>query len=126
MCAKELEDNIYKTLYFIDDERSPLESNCKWLQDFSVTLDFIGEIVWIRNYDDFVFCIQEYGVPDIVCFDYDLNKEETGLDCAKYLCAYCAEHETKLPEWSCQTGNLKGVEEINKLMESYLLYENAG
>jgi len=125
MCT-EVTEMTYKTLYFVDDERSPIEENCVWLQNLSVQVDCISQILWIKNYHDFVFSIEEYGVPDIVCFDYDLKKDKTGLDCAKFLCAYCAEHETKLPEWSCQTGNFKGNEEINKLMKSYLLYENAG
>lgn len=52
---------------FLDDERQPL--NVTWV--------VLPRVPWtvVRNYDQFVKCIEEKGVPSFVTFDHDLAEE---------------------------------------------------
>jgi hypothetical protein len=117
-----------KVLLWLDDQRDPFEEK-KWLIFSPIPLEELAEIVWVKNYNEFRNHIEEYGVPDGVCFDHDLGDENntqelTGYDCAKFLCAYCEKHGVPLPVWNCQSVNPIGKENINTLLKSFLKYYN--
>ena len=93
----------YKKLY-LDDLRFPRAEG--W------------EIV--RSYDNFVFWIEENGLPDEVSFDHDLGEDiKTGYDCAKWLCSYCYDNALPFPSWNIHSANPVGVENIKQLIYSF-------
>jgi hypothetical protein len=49
----------YKTILYLDDERTPFDSR----------------IDVVRNFDGFVAYITTKGVPDLISFDHDLSSE---------------------------------------------------
>jgi len=116
----------HKVLLWVDSELN-ITNDPSFLKFSPIDFKEIGEIIWVKNYDDFVAQIENYGVPDAVSFDDKLEdfNNKNGLDCAKFLCSYCAIHETPLPLWSCHFKNNKIKENINSLMNSYLKYQNA-
>jgi hypothetical protein len=84
---------------FLDDVREPDEV-------FGYTNNQLYLIGWkiVRNYDEFIKCISENGIPNAISFDHDLGhehykiqtnisynqfKEKTGFHCAKWLIDYC-------------------------------------
>ena len=96
-----------KTLLWLDDLRDPNDN--RNLSNFKKDdLD----IIWVRNYEEFINYIYHNGIPDIVSFDHDLGEEKSGADCANYLCEYCIETETNLPEWYVHSANPVGTENI--------------
>ncbi len=63
---------------FLDDERIP--DDVTWLE--------LPDVEWeiVRNYAQFVSCIEERGLPLHISFDNDLGKNEPeGRDCTKWL-----------------------------------------
>jgi len=65
-----------------------------------------AEIVWLKNYDEFITHITENGLPDILSLDHDLSwedmigkpsTEKTGYDCARWLVEYCMDNNKNLP-----------------------------
>lgn len=60
---------------FLDDLRNPVDA---YLYDEKTSLfeaTFKLDWVTVRDYDSFVQCITERGLPDIVSFDHDLHFE---------------------------------------------------
>ena len=97
-----------------------------WLDDFREPAHFLYEdfgckkedIVVCKNYDEFVNAVtNEY--PDWVCYDNDLGEEKTGYDCAKWLVNYCIEKGLDVPDWSIQSSNPVGAENIDKLLKRF-------
>ena len=99
---------------FLDDIRQPEDT-------FGYTNNQIYLLGWkiIRNYDDFVRCIEENGVPNTTSFDHDLGdnfydpdihgcetyceeydniENKNGFDCAKWLINHCIDNKLELPE----------------------------
>ena len=95
---------------FLDDIRYPSEvSWIKW-----------PDVKWfiVRNYNDFVYFINNFGIPEIISFDHDLGPlsikeygenglnysydrvgdEKTGLHCLQYLFNIINEKHLKPPE----------------------------
>lgn len=66
---------------FLDDERFPPK-------DFKYSI--------VRNYDDFVYMIENFGIPNFISFDHDLGLGKTGFDCAKFLVRQYVESKCKL------------------------------
>ncbi len=96
---------------FLDDIRFP--ENVTW-----ITLPKVEWII-VRNYDEFTYTINKFGVPKgAVAFDHDLGesamaealtkefksfdyskvREKTGYDCVNFLIDYCELHDSPLPE----------------------------
>lgn len=84
----------------------------------------------VRNYKEFVKCIDSEGCPDFVTFDHDLSAEhylnnfdtteKTGYDAAKYLIEYCDNNSLPFPEYKIHSMNIIGRDNIKHLIESYI------
>ncbi len=119
-----------KKLLWLDDQRNPFKDN--WVRDYSpVGVDC--EITWIKTYRDFVYHITEYGLPNAICFDHDIEnfhankstfKEYTGYDCAKWLVDYCLDGDLDLPLFSIQSSNPAGKENIKSILNNYNKFRN--
>ena len=91
-----------KTLLWLDDVRIPSEYTVFW----AIPPMEASNVVWVKNYDEFIDYINKNGLPDAINFDHDLADivytergaismmasswhEKTGYDCAKWLVDYC-------------------------------------
>ena len=105
------------TLLWLDDRINPLESRMDWL-----TYSPIGRkinVIWVRDFSDFKGWICANGLPDAICFDYDLGENSpTGYDCAKWLIDYCQKNRLSLPLWSSQSTNPEGKARMNRLLRN--------
>ncbi len=113
-----------KTLLWVDDMRNP--NDPKWLFDVIESIvypDRIPNIVWVKNYDEFVEYIDSEGLPDIICFDHDLGEygenERNGFTCAKYLVDYCMANNLDAPDVYSQSSNPVGAENILTYISNY-------
>lgn len=99
-----------------------------WLDDFRNPADYIENeytIYWVKNYQDFCKFLDANGIPDRICFDHDLGEEKSGYDCAKYLVSYCQEKNCDIPEYSIQSSNVVGKDNIRSLLENWhRVYKN--
>lgn len=116
-----------KNLLWLDDVRNPHENN--WLVFSPIPLDELTKVIWVKSYNEFVEYIDNWGVPDGVCFDHDLGDEsfrgeKTGKDCADFLIRYCAYHKCPLPLWNCQSANIIGKENINSLLNNFKKFQD--
>lgn len=125
-----------KILIFLDDARNPYEHN--WL-NFSPVNDY-SDVVWLKNYNEFVGWIEKNGLPYAICFDHDLefqhyqhkmddyemNQDEyiekTGYHCAKWLVEYCLDRNLPIPHYNIQSANPVGKENIRTILENYKKY----
>jgi hypothetical protein len=120
---------------WLDDVRNPFMSvwRDQYIPDFENGVD---EIIWVKNYTEFVEWITQNGLPTEVFFDHDLsdirtipnstlviasdwNEERTGYDCAKWLTLYCMDNDLDLPMWSIQSANPVGRANINGILNNY-------
>jgi len=93
----------------------------------------------VRNYKEFVELVETLGLPEVVSFDHDLAEihydsntwtesfkyeEETGYDCAKWLCDYyilCnALQPTDFPDYLIHSMNPVGSKNIKQYIENYI------
>ena len=95
----------------------------------------------VRNYKEFVELVETLGLPEVVSFDHDLAEihydsstwtesfkyeEETGYDCAKWLCDYhmdCQKHSIEpieFPQYLIHSMNPVGSKNIKSYLENYL------
>jgi hypothetical protein len=121
---------LTKRLLFVDDIRYPIDVYCYTKQDFYLRKD------WhiVRNYEQFINWIIEYGLPEMISFDHDLADEyywnndtkrfveKTGYDCAKWLINYCMDGYLNLPEFYCHSMNPVGKENIESLLKNFKNY----
>ena len=109
---------------FLDDERLP--HRVTWVNLPS------GPWVVVRNYKEFCDYISMHGLPHFVTFDHDLSiedqnkhpitgvfKEKTGMDCARWLVAYCMNNNRKFPEYEVHSMNVIGKVNIKSYVESF-------
>lgn len=126
-----------KKLIWLDDIRDPFKD--EWLKFSPIEQPF--DVIWLTSYNDFCKWIQEYGLPDAICFDHDLGmevalqarktgmskrksrqlkqQEKTGYDCAKWLVGYCLDNKLYLPKYNIQSANPVGKENIDKLLINF-------
>lgn len=119
---------------YLDDFRKPEDS-------FAYTHNQLYLLNWtiIRDYDEFVYCIKEYGLPEMISFDhdladvhydnqgeiidedyYDIVQEKTGYHCAKWLINYCIDNKKELPQTILvHSMNVVGSHNIKSLFRSY-------
>ena len=71
-------------LLWLDDKRNPHEKD--WLKFSPIEQPY--EVIWVKNYNEFVRWITENGLPDGICFDHDLSdihiKKSTYKEYRKY------------------------------------------
>jgi hypothetical protein len=81
---------------FLDDQRVP-----RMCADFPGDESLYDSGRWIieRNFESFVERIKTQGIPENVSFDYQLNAEKDGLDCAKFLVDFCKNANAKFPKY---------------------------
>ena len=111
-----------KTLLWLDDARNPFKDN--WISNYAIRYEN-ENIVWVKNYNEYVDYITTNNMPDMIAFDHDLGEavDKNGFDCAKWLVEYCMDNNIKLPRWTIQSANPVGKENINKLLINYKKYE---
>lgn len=131
-----------KTLLWLDDLRNPYKSD--WLLLFAPT--FEGDIIWVKNFEDFVSYIKENGLPDLIGFDHDLGEDiaielvsngtnkkvarkikkesKSGYDAAKWLVDYLLDNNLPMTKWVIQSANPTGKENINGLLINYMKHYN--
>lgn len=90
-----------------------------WLDDLRVPTT---EYNWITNYNDFVTCITENGLPTSISFDHDLGTGKSGYDCAKWLVEYCLDNDLDLPDYHVHSMNPVGKRNIEALLENFNYY----
>lgn len=134
-----------KILLWLDDVRDPMGFNDvgdSWLIFSPIENPY--EVVWVKDYHEFVKWIETNGLPDGICFDHDLGyeyhytntdlekndgyvinyddykKELSGYHCAKWLVDYCLDNNCKLPAYNIQSQNTVGKDNIDGLFKSYI------
>lgn len=132
---------------FLDDIRDPL--NMQHMSHVGHYIKYYQLLEWIvvRNYNEFVKCINERGIPDVVSFDHDLAqdhyvpsrvwgtrqlyeeyvrknvpKEKTGMDCARYLFDFCAAADDMPSTVLVHSMNPYGSENIKAYWEQFKRY----
>jgi hypothetical protein len=130
---------------FIDDERIPFSEDPNVQNAYSFTKDNVYitmEWIVVKNYQEFVDVINSKGLPSFVSFDHDLGKtayeewfkntritgeidydnikEETGMDCVRYLINYCLDKNCDFPHYRIHTMNPIGRENIGSLIRNYI------
>lgn len=110
---------VGKKLLWLDDLRNPFTQ--EWLSLYAPNfVDNKEEVVWVKNYDEFVEWIESNGLPYQICFDNDLGEEMEGKDCAKYLVEYCLDNDVELPLYSIQSANTVAKKFIKNLLLNFL------
>ena len=116
---------------FLDDVREPMDAFMYTHDKSYAVLDWIV----VRNYDEFVRCIETMGVPSFVSFDHDLAdihykhqsnisyddfQEKTGYHCARWLIDYCLDNEISIPDViEIHSMNPVGKMNIQSLFNTY-------
>lgn len=99
----------------------------------------------VKNYDEFVKYIKLNGLPDFISFDHDLAdehynigidlyakdkpldynlyKEKTGMECAKWLINYCLDNKLKLPKFKVHSANPAGRENILSILNNFKKFQ---
>jgi len=87
------------------------------------------EVIWAKNYNDFVSYIKYNGIPDAICFDHDLgddvarDKVSIGMskkqDRKDRWIDYCLDNDLTLPLWNVQRANPVGKDNINGILYSF-------
>ena len=99
------------------------------------------DLKWVicKNYQEFVNCITNNGLPEVVSFDHDLadvhygisaeqwrkfssaelQVEQTGYDAIKWMCQYCIDNEKELPICYVHTQNTVGAENITEYIRFF-------
>lgn len=136
---------MMKTLLWLDDLRDPKIGD--WLLSYApiFAYDEDTNVVWVKSFDEFVDYMKNNPMPHTIAFDHDLGEdvaqnkvfyglpkkqaraekkfEKSGMDAAKWLVEFCMDTKTKLPNWTIQSANPTGRENINSLLLSYLKHE---
>ena len=108
-------------LLWLDDIRDPEKFSIK----YGIESD---EIIWVKNYYDFIDWINTNGLPGTIALDHDLGdvseNEKTGYSAAKWLVEYCLDNRLKLPEWVILSANTVGAENIKCLLKNFKKHSN--
>jgi hypothetical protein len=127
---------------FLDDIRQPIDCFSYMHGRIGKSVHIYLEKDWVvvKNYPQFIACIDKNGLPELISFDHDLadghyhkNMQEgmlnydssdfhdddlnkTGYHCAVFLKGRCAELNTPLPKCIVHSMNPVGVQNINRLL----------
>ena len=131
---------IEKTLLWLDDLRNPY---LNWEERLdNEYLDY--NIIWVRKYEEFIDAIERFGIPEVISFDHDLEKEhytpekywddyelsklyqdinetgKSGYNCMQWLIKWVFENEVgKLPTVLVHSANPVGANRISDLWEKF-------
>jgi hypothetical protein len=91
-----------------------------YLDDVRIPLDDSWYVV--KNFDEFVKYIQEYGMPYEISFDHDLedfieDEERTGMTCAKWL----VDNDLVPDKFYVHSANYAGSQNILGLLNNWQL-----
>jgi hypothetical protein len=104
---------------WLDDIRDPEIFSIK----YGIESD---EVIWVKNYYEFIDWINTNGLPSIIAFDHDLGdisaNEKTGFSAAKWIVEYCLDSKKDLPDWIILSANTVGAENINCLLKNFKKY----
>lgn len=121
-------------LCWLDDIRDPFKFPYSDMIKALLTDDITeqvspAEVIWVKNYNEFITHISTNGLPDILSLDHDLDyftmigepsTEKTGYDCAKWLVDYCMDNNVKLPGITqCHSQNPAGKKNIVTLLNNF-------
>lgn len=129
-----------KTLLWVDKNRNPYTDD-EWLAYSPISMENT-KVVWIKEYEEFKGWILRNGLPNGVCFDYDLGDEDividslynrerkefleeatfhrtTGYDCVIMMRNYCIEHNAQLPDYTLHSDNYKGVAAMTEAIDKF-------
>lgn len=104
-----------------------------WLDDNRMPLIFGFE--WVKNYDQFVWHLENKEMPELICFDHDLAdehyplnenkpgmvipydsyKEKTGKDAAQFI----VDHKLPIRYWSVHSFHAQGKINIENVLRPY-------
>jgi hypothetical protein len=89
----------------------------------------------VRNYDEFIWSIKEFGIPDVISFDHDLADEhygmqdnieygmlteKTGYHCAQWFIYYCIDNKLMISKKVyIHSMNPAGSKNIESLFRTY-------
>lgn len=126
-------------LLWLDDIRNPFDGD--WIKKYAPRFENDGEIIWVKNYNDFIQWIIKNDLPYMIAFDHDLGEDVakakvakgmskkqarlqkkeaiSGYECAKWLVDYCIDNDAELPLFVVQSANPVGKENIMKLLNNY-------
>ncbi len=91
----------------------------------------LNEWIVVKNYNEFVNCINTNGMPIFLSLDHDLAeehyganprsdfKEKTGYHCAKWLIEKCMNEDTNFPHYVVHSMNPVGKMNITSLVENF-------
>lgn len=126
---------------FLDDQRNPEDAHLADESHVSlIKKSGISNWIIVRDYDEFVYCIEKKGIPKTVSFDHDLHfehvryyfehaqlngfieygnfKEKTGKHCADYLVQKIIESRLAFtPHFYIHSANEYGRVEIQKSLD---------
>lgn len=125
---KKSKKNVVNLLW-IDDYRNPFSDKwMSWIYNKFGEIDIYNNkinynIIWVKNYYEFKSYIDNFGLPNIVCFDHDLGEcgenEHNGYTCAKYIAQYCMNHNCKYPKYDIQSANIVGAQNIKSYITNF-------
>lgn len=117
---------------YLDDFRDPIDSAYYMNNSIYEIIDWIV----VRNYNEFIKCVEENGIPEVISFDhdladshyqhqseinYDVFSEKTGYDCAKWFIDYIIDNNLELPKTILiHSMNPAGSLNIKSLFDSYI------
>lgn len=110
---------------FIDDTREP-SFLTRWdapaeSREFARTRLYPWIVV--RDYDEAVSYIRDFGWPQTISFDHDIGHAGNGHDVLKAMIEMVLDGELEVPddfEWYVHSQNPTGAENIRGLMQSFL------
>ncbi len=117
-------DQKMKTLLWLDDIRDPFVGD--WLMAYAPGFAYgDGEVVWVKNFDDFVSHIKFKGIPDMISFDHDLgeNSKYNGYEILQKITDMILDGEYKLPhgfQFMVHSKNPVGAENIRSFMNNFI------
>jgi hypothetical protein len=114
---------------FLDDYRIPSDA---YLWDERMTLECgagINRSKWttVQSYQEFVDHIEQYGIPDVISFDNDLelnhysekvslDQKNSGIHCALYLVDKCKELGLDIPDYYVHSANAEARSLIRQIL----------
>ena len=102
-----------RTLLWLDDVRNPEDG---WVREHRPEFS-IQQVVWVKDYNQFVKWIKANGLPTCIGFDHDLGKKMTGADAAELIANYCVDRMEEVPDYFVQSANPVGRANIISKLE---------